>query len=99
MYFSDSVTLRKVTTSPDSFGDLTPSNTDTVVFADRRSAARSEFYSAHSAGIRVDAIYAVNSEDWGNQTILLDGTTVYNIVRSYQKGAGVFELSCSRRDT
>ena len=40
MYFSDSITLRKVTNTLDSYGDATYSYTDTTVFADIKSVTR-----------------------------------------------------------
>lgn len=98
MYFSDSITLRKVTNTLDSYGDATYSYTDTVVFADIKSVTRQEFYSASQAGIKVDIVFAVHAEDYTDQTIVTYGSTYYNVVRAFKKGGGVVELNCAVRE-
>lgn len=97
MYFSDSITLRTVAYTLDSFGDQVPSNTDTVVFADRKSVKRSEFYTASMAGVKIDTVFAVHVEDYDDQTVVVDGTKIYTVVRSYQNGEGTVELMCAGR--
>ena len=98
MYFSDSVTLRKVSYSLDGYGDSIPSYVDTVVFADKQSVKRSEFYAAQTAGIKVDVVFTVHSEDFYDQTILIHNSTSYNIIRGYKKGEGIVELNCAVRE-
>ena len=95
MFFSDQITLRSViyTKDADSYPIEVP--TDTVVWANRKSVTRSEFYASNQAGINMTIAFDIHSEDWNNQTQLLDGTKVYKIERSYQKGLGIVELNCS----
>ena len=98
MFFSDSITLRKETVTLDEYGDKVTSYADTVVFADIKSAARSEFYSATMAGIKIDITFAIHAEDFSDQTVVLYGSTQYNIVRTYKKGEGIVELNCAIRE-
>lgn len=95
MYFSDSVTLRSVTVTQDADGYQTTSNTDSNVFANVVSVARAEFYAANANGINAVMTVQVHSEDWGNQTQLVYNSKLYYIVRAYQKGLGIVELTCS----
>lgn len=98
MYFSDSITLRAVTVTLDSYGDAIKSYTDTVVFADKKSVTRAEFYAANSSGIKIDAVFSVHSEDYANQHVILYGSTQYEVIRAYQKGEGTVELMCAVRE-
>lgn len=95
MYFSDSIKLRSVVKTIDSSGYHVSANTDTTVFANRKSVARSEFYAAQANKINITQVFEVHAEDWGSQTQVVDGTKVYDIVRAYQKGIGIVELNCS----
>jgi SPP1 family predicted phage head-tail adaptor len=95
MYFSDRITLRAVSAAAsDGIGDAVKTNTDTIVWANKKSVTRSEFYAASASNIKVTNVFEINSEDWGNQTQVVDGV-VYDIVRSYQKGLGTIELMCA----
>ena len=67
MYFSDSITLKAPFTTQDSYGQPIPAYTDTIVFANKKSVTRSEFYPAHMAGIKIDTIFAVHPEDFSDQ--------------------------------
>lgn len=96
MYFSDKITLRAVVSNVDASGyPTTPTNTDTEVWANVKSAVRSEFYAANANGIDVTQMFEVHAEDWSNQTQVVYGTKTYDVVRAYQKGLGVVELTCS----
>ena len=96
MYFSDSITLRAVTPALDAAGyPATPTNVDTVVFANVKSVTRSEFYAANANGIDASISFEVHVEDWNNQTQVIYNTEIYYIVRAYQKGLGIVDLTCS----
>lgn len=99
MYFSDRITLRAVVNSVDADGYPTPTNTDTSVWANKKSVARSEFYAANANSIDMTQVFEVHVEDWANQTQVLDGVKVYKIERAYQKGLGIVELNCSDKAT
>ena len=96
MYFSDRITLRTVTAAPDADAySQVVSNTDVVVWANKISAVRSEFYAAQANKIKITQAFEVHVEDYDDQTFVLDGTKVYKIERAYQKGEGIIELNCS----
>lgn len=96
MYFSDSITLRSVTPQRDASGYPTaPTTVDTVVFANVKSVARSEFYAANANKIDAVISFEVHAEDWNNQTQVIYNNLTYYIVRAYQKGLGTVELTCS----
>jgi hypothetical protein len=42
-------------------------------------------------------MFEVHAEDWGNQTQVVYNGRVYDIIRAFQKGLGVVELTCSDR--
>lgn len=94
MYFSDRITLRTVAVTYDSFGDEIKGYTDKNVWANKKSVTRSEFYSANMSGIKIDAVFEVHTEDFGDQTEVIFATKNYIIVRAYQKGEGTVELMC-----
>ena len=95
MYYSDRITLRAVSETLTG-GAYTASNTDTVVWADRRSVKRQEFYSALAAGRSADIVFAVNADDYKNQTVVVYGGLVYSVMRSYQTSPDEVELTCTR---
>ncbi len=97
MYFSDKITLRAVVNGVDANGYPTQENKDTKVWANVQSAVRAEFYSANANGIDVSKMFAVHVEDWGNQTQVVYDGKVYDIIRDFQRGLGVVELTCSDR--
>jgi SPP1 family predicted phage head-tail adaptor len=97
MFFSDRITLRAVVNGVDANGYPVQTNTDTEVWANVKSATRAEFYAANANGIDVTQMFEVHAEDWGGQTqVVYDGKT-YDIIRAFQKGLGVVELTCSDR--
>lgn len=98
MFFSDKITLRAVTRAPDSYGDSIPSYTDTVVWANKKSVTRSEFYAANMAGVKIDAVFEVHAEDYEDQMAVTFDSANYEVMRAYAKGEGTFELMCSVRE-
>ncbi len=97
MFFSDRITLRAVVDGVDSSGYPTQTNTDTEVWANVKTATRAEFYAANANGIDVSMMFEVHAEDWGNQTQVVYGGKTYDIIRDFQRGLGVVELTCSDR--
>ena len=98
MYFSDSIILRAVTITPDAdgFGSV---NTvvATPVWADKHSITRAEYFSAKSASVLVDIGFFVHAEDYANQKEIEYGGAIYDVVRAYQTGEGVVDLTCAKR--
>ncbi|MPM97517.1 hypothetical protein SDC9_144690 [bioreactor metagenome] len=40
-------------------------------------------------------MFEVHTEDWNNQTQVLYDSKTYDVIRAYQKGMGIVELTCS----
>lgn len=73
-------------------------NTDSPVWAGKRSVTRNEYYQASQAGYRADIVFSVYSFEYSGQSqILLDGV-VYDVVRTYQKSLDTLELTCQARE-
>jgi SPP1 family predicted phage head-tail adaptor len=95
LYYSDRLTLRTVTKTLAN-GAYTTTHSDKEVWADRRSVKRQEFYSALAAGRSADIVFAVNADDYKNQTVVVYGGLVYSVMRSYQTSPDEVELTCTR---
>lgn len=108
MYSGMNTEITLITVTPGN-GSLssTPTRTYAPVYAEKRSVARSEFYSAMNAGTRVDIVFLVNPDEYTDQTEVNEGGTLaggvltggtnYSVVRSYIPARGMVELNCARR--
>jgi SPP1 family predicted phage head-tail adaptor len=97
MRMDEQVTLRSTTTGADGNGAATTTNVDTVVFAEKQSVKRQEYYASQAAGIKADVVFVVNADDYTDQMTVLYGATVYKVTRAYQIGRGRVELTCAKR--
>jgi SPP1 family predicted phage head-tail adaptor len=97
--WSELLTLRTATNVIDTFGDVTQTYVDTVVFANRKSATRAEFYNAKVAGMKISEVFEVHTEDYNNQEDVIYGGVDYIVERIYRKGQGSVELICTVRGT
>ncbi len=95
MFFSDRITLRTITQGQDADGYPTSSNSDTDVWANKKSTTRAEFYSANANGIDASVAFEVHVEDYNNQKDILYNSKAYKVIRAYQKGEGIVELNCT----
>ena len=46
-------------------------------------------------GINATIAFEVNAEDYDGQRLISYESKDYEVIRAYQKGEGVFELTCS----
>lgn len=92
--FSHQITLRKVSLTQDSYGGAVESYTDRTVWANRKSATRSEFYNATMAGHQISDVFDVHVEDYDGETYVTFESTRYKVARTYRKGDGTIELNC-----
>jgi SPP1 family predicted phage head-tail adaptor len=93
MYFSDKIELIAITVTENSMGDMIETETETEVFANKRSIRQSEFYQAAATGLRPEIMFEVWSEEYSNQPRLEYGGKQYTIIRAYDKGE-ITELVC-----
>jgi SPP1 family predicted phage head-tail adaptor len=96
LYYSDRIKLRAVATTY-SGGFPTDEVTGTVVWADKHSVVRSEFYAAQNAKVRVDVGFTVHKDDYSNQTEIEYGGAVYDVVRAYELDSENVDLTCAKR--
>lgn len=98
MFFSDLITLRVETGTKDTDGyPATPTNVDTSVWANAKSVVRSEFYAANANNIDASIAFEIHSEDYASQRVVIYDSKTYDVLRAYQKGLGVIELTCTDR--
>lgn len=66
------------------------------VFAEKKSATRSEFYSAMAIGITVSAVFVVNALDYNGETRIKCADKSYKLERCYEApNSEYIELTCS----
>lgn len=97
MFFSDKITIRAVVSGVDANGYPVQTNTDTEVWADVVSVTRAESDLANRRGREATKAFRVHVEDWNEQSQVVYGTKTYDIIRDFQKGLGIVELTCSDR--
>ena len=93
MLFRDVVKLISVAVTENDMGDKIEKETETEVFANKRSIRQSEFYQAAATGLRPEIMFEVWSEEYSNQPRLEYGSKQYTIIRAYDKGE-ITELVC-----
>ena len=93
--WKDIITLRTETIGQDDDGYPTTTYKDVEVYANKKSVVRAEFYPAYAVGIEAKIAFEVRSEDYDGQKDILHDGKAYEVIRSYQKGEGTVELTCS----
>lgn len=93
--WKDIITLRTEIIGQDADGYPTTTYEDTEVWANKKSVTRSEFYASNASGIDLKYVFEIRSEDYGGQKDILYDGKAYEVIRTYQKGEGTIELSCS----
>ncbi len=64
------------------------------VYCNKKSATRSEFYSAKQAGDKIVLVLEVRGADFQEETQVEFGGKRYEVVRAYTKSGEIFELNC-----
>lgn len=95
MFFSDIIVLKTITYLQDEYGEPIETYIDTNVWANRKSVARSEFYAANTNGIDAKHTFEVHVEDYSGQMLIEYDEKLYDVIRTYQQGNGIIELTCS----
>ena len=94
------ITLRSwgsVTRDADGY-EVAADPVDVTVWADERSVTRSEFYTALSAGERVERVFRIRAIDYsGEVEVIADDGELYDVVRTYKPSLDDVELNCRRR--
>lgn len=95
MYWRDTITLEAVTVGNDGEGYPTETVEETTVFADVKSAKRSEFYSAKNIGVDLAITVKLRAADYGGQERLVWNGKRYKVERAYTEAREYYELNCS----
>ena len=93
--WKDIITLRTETIGQDADGYQATTYIDVEVWANKKSVVRAEFYPAYAVGIEAKIAFEVRSEDYDGQKDILHEGKAYEVIRSFQKGEGTVELTCS----
>lgn len=96
MYTSDTVTLRKVTTT---YVDGFPTETveTAEVWADKHSVKSSIFFAAQAAGRQLDVAFTINLDEYAGQTEIAHNGVIYEVVNTYELDGERIDLNCRRR--
>jgi SPP1 family predicted phage head-tail adaptor len=89
------LTLNKKSYTKDSIGNQVPIITPIVVFCDKKSIGRSEFYNAAVADLKPEIIFVVHTWEYDGETeVEFDGVR-YKIIRTYSASEKT-ELVCEK---
>jgi hypothetical protein len=103
--FKDIAKLIYATHTQDGNGFDVEAPVEIDVFVDKKSVTRSEFYAAMKAEKKPSIMFDLRVEDWelsrhieGSKVLYADkieyDSGTYNIIRSYEKGGSMIELTC-----
>lgn len=96
MYCSNTVTLRKVTTTYVNGFKVETAET-AEVWADKHSVKSSIFFAAQSAGRQLDMAFTIRTDEYEGQTELSYNGVVYDVVNTYELDSERIDLNCRRR--
>lgn len=94
MYWRDKAVLIGEETAGDGEGYQTVRETRREVFANKKSATRSEFYTAKQVGDKITLVLEVKGADWREETRVEHAGRAYEVVRAYTKSGEVVVLNC-----
>lgn len=99
-YFSERIGLVTVTTTKDAEGYEERTGVDIhYVYGNRQSITQAEFFNAGQNGIDAKYKFTVYASEYGGQTMLLYGSTYYDVYRTYQVKEDLMELYASEAKT
>ena len=64
------------------------------VFANKKTATRSEFYTAKQAGDKIALVLEVRGADYQEETLVEYEGRLYEVVRAYTESGETYELNC-----
>lgn len=70
-------------------------------WATKLDAVRAEFYTAETAGHKIDAVFEVSPLDYSKQQVLIHASDTYTIIRGFKLDdrPDTVQLSCERRES
>jgi len=94
MLANDTIYLITNTESPNTLGDPIKTPTKRLIYADRLSVGRAEFYQAAATGLRPELKFEIQAIEYQNEATLEYESKTYTIIRTYKKGLDKLELTC-----
>ena len=64
------------------------------VFANKKTATRSEFYTAKQAGDKIALVLEARGADYQEETLVEYEGRLYEVVRAYTESGETYELNC-----
>lgn len=97
MYFSERVTLvsRQLVQNENGYPVESGMPIKKEVWADVGSVGRAEFYKAMALGVESSLSVTLRQEDYSEERELIYKERSYIVYRSFQKGLGYIELTCT----
>jgi hypothetical protein len=94
VYWRDKAVLirEEKTVKPNGYKDATTARRE--VFANKKTATRSEFYTAKQAGDKIALVLEVKGADYKGETLVEHEGGLYEVVRAYTESGEVYELNC-----
>lgn len=94
MYWRDEAALvrEEKTVNANGYKDVTTTRRE--VFANKKTATRSEFYTAKQAGDKIALVLEVRGADYQGETLVESEGRLYEVVRAYTESGEIYELNC-----
>lgn len=94
MYWRDEAVLvrEEKTVNDNGYKDITTTRRE--VFANKKTATRSEFYTAKQAGDKIALVLEVRGADYQEETLVEYEGRLYEVVRAYTESGETYELNC-----
>lgn len=93
--WDDEVTLLKVEIGDEDGYPTDPIETRRTVYANKKSATRTEFYAANQSGLRADVVLEIHAYEYEGERYLEHNGKRYEIIRTYSPSFELVELTCT----
>jgi hypothetical protein len=94
MLFNDVAYLITAIPSVNAAGDAITTNSEKLVYCNKKSIRQTEFYQAQASGLRPELMLEVRSIDYSGEEQIRFGAKTYNIIRTFDKNNEFTELIC-----
>lgn len=88
------ITTKKVSNGGGGFETVVDSQK--IVFADKKSAKRTEFYLAAQADLQAETEFKISLFDYEDERIIEHEGKFYSVIRTYETGDYI-EITCQKR--
>ena len=93
-YWKDEAVLIREEKTVNANGYKDTTRTRREVFANKKTATRSEFYTAKQAGDKIVLVLEVRGADYQEETLVECEGRLYEVVRAYTQNGETYELNC-----